>query len=64
MLEAMSDVTHKPQQHALGVKDQPEAERLEAAEFLVATRIQEDARRRIARAVQQKRQPTREQPAD
>jgi len=57
-------VTHEPQQHPLRVKEQPEDERLEAAEFLVATRIQEDARRRIARALQETRQPTREQPVD
>ena len=57
-------MTHEPQQHPLRVKEQPEDERLEAAEFLVATRIQEDARRRIARALQETRQPTREQPVD
>ena len=46
----------EPDQFGIRISWQSEAERLEAAEFLVATRIQEDTRRRTSRAVDEMRQ--------
>jgi hypothetical protein len=42
----------EPEQYGLRSTWQSEAVRIEAAEFLVATRIQEASRRRLARAVE------------
>ena len=42
----------EPEQYGLRSTWQSEAVRIEAAEFLVATRIQERSRRRLARAVE------------
>jgi hypothetical protein len=44
--EPSDDVTERP----TGAVQQSEQERLEAAEFLIATRVQEQVRRRVARA--------------
>jgi hypothetical protein len=55
------DVSHEelpyeePDQFGIRISWQSEAERLEAAEFLVATRIQEDTRRRTSREVDEMR---------
>jgi hypothetical protein len=46
----------EPDQFGIRITWQSEAERLEAAEFLVATRIQEDTRRRTSREVDEMRQ--------
>ena len=46
----------EPDQFGIRISWQSEAERLEAAEFLVATRIQEDTRRRTSREVDEMRQ--------
>jgi hypothetical protein len=45
----------EPDQFGIRISWQSEAERLEAAEFLVATRIQEDTRRRTSREVDEMR---------
>ena len=45
----------EPDQFGIRVTWQSEAERLEAAEFLVATRIQEDTRRRTSRELDELR---------
>jgi len=56
------DVSHEelpyeePDQFGIRISWQSEAERMEAAEFLVATRIQEDTRRRTSREVDEMRQ--------
>jgi hypothetical protein len=42
----------EPEEYGLRSTWQSEAVRIEAAEFLVATRIQETSRRRLARAVE------------
>jgi hypothetical protein len=42
--------TEEPEEFGLRVTWQSEDEQLEAAEFLVATRMQEQVRRRVARA--------------
>jgi hypothetical protein len=44
--EPSDDVPERP----TGAVQQSEQERLEAAEFLIATRVQEQVRRRVARA--------------
>ena len=56
------EVTHEevpyeePEQFGLRINWQSEAERMEAAEFMVATRIQEDTRRRTSRELDELRQ--------
>jgi len=46
----------EPEQYGVRSTWQSEAVRIEAAEFLVATRVQEDSRRRLARAVERLRE--------
>lgn len=43
------DAPEDPEEFGLRVNWQSEQERIEAAEFLIATRLQEDVRRRTAR---------------
>jgi hypothetical protein len=55
----------EPEQYGIRISWQSEAERLEAAEFLVATRIQEDTRRRTSRELDEMRHRVdAEQPSD
>jgi hypothetical protein len=47
---AAAERTDEPEEYGLRVVWQSEAVKIEAAEFLVATRVQEASRRRLARA--------------
>ena len=49
----------EPEEYGLRVNWQSEAVRIEAAEFLVATRVQESSRRRLARAMARMREQVR-----
>jgi hypothetical protein len=49
----------EPEEYGLRVNWQSEAVRIEAAEFLVATRVQESSRRRLARAMARMRDQVR-----
>jgi hypothetical protein len=49
----------EPDEYGLRVNWQSEAVRIEAAEFLLATRVQEDSRRRLARLVMRLREQVR-----
>lgn len=46
-----ADRAAEPQEYGVRVVWQSEAVKIEAAEFLVATRVQEASRRRLARAI-------------
>jgi hypothetical protein len=52
----------EPEEYGLRVNWQSEAVRIEAAEFLVATRVQESSRRRLARAMARMRDQVRTEP--
>ena len=57
-LEVVHDTApadEEPEQYGLRITWQTEAERLEAAEFLVATRVQQDAKERASRDLDQLR---------
>jgi hypothetical protein len=49
----------EPEEYGLRVNWQSEAVRIEAAEFLVATRVQEDSRRRLAGVISRLRDQRR-----
>ena len=49
----------EPEEYGLRVNWQSEAVRIEAAEFLVATRVQESSRRRLARVMARMREQAR-----
>jgi hypothetical protein len=49
----------EPEEYGLRVNWQSEAVRIEAAEFLVATRVQESSRRRLARVIARMRDQVR-----
>jgi hypothetical protein len=48
-------VDEEPEHYGLRITWQSEEERLEAAEFLVATRVQQDAKERASRDIEQLR---------
>jgi len=48
--EAVDEPVDEPREYGVRVVWQSEDQRLEAAEFLLATRVQEQVRRRVARA--------------
>jgi hypothetical protein len=48
-VQVVHDAPTDPEEFGLRINWQSEAERIEAAEFLLATRMQEDVRRRIAK---------------
>lgn len=52
----------EPEDYGLRVNWQSEAVRIEAAEFLVATRVQESSRRRLARVMDRMRNQRRADP--
>jgi hypothetical protein len=54
------DAPEDPEEFGLRVNWQSEAEQIEAAEFLIATRLQEDVRRRIAKQALTLRRQNRE----
>lgn len=56
---AGDDDTEEPAMYGVRTSWQSEAVRIEAAEFLVATRVQEDSRRRLARLVARLREQAR-----
>ncbi len=51
----------EPEEYGLRVNWQSEAVRIEAAEFLVATRVQEDSRRRLAGVISRLRDQRRKE---
>lgn len=53
-------VPESPEEFGLRVIWQSEDERMQAAEFMIATRMQEDVRRRVARAALDLREQNRE----
>lgn len=55
------DETGEPDMYGVRISWQSEAVRIEAAEFLVATRVQESSRRRLARLTQRLREQARAQ---
>lgn len=57
----VADTPDEREEFGLRVTWQSEDERIEAAEFMIATRMQEDARRRIAAAALAVRQHTRDE---
>jgi hypothetical protein len=56
----VADAPEVTEEFGLRVIWQSEAERIEAAEFLIATRLQEDVRRRVARVTLDLREQNRE----
>jgi hypothetical protein len=48
-VQLVPDAPEDPEEFGLRIIWQSQDERIEAAEFLIATRLQEDVRRRIAR---------------
>lgn len=55
------DMSGEPDMYGVRISWQSEAVRIEAAEFLVATRVQESSRRRLARLTQRLREQARAQ---
>jgi hypothetical protein len=56
----VQDVPADPEEFGLRINWQTEAEQIEAAEFLIATRLQEDVRRRVAKRTLTLRRQNRE----
>jgi len=54
------DAPEAPEEFGLRIVWQSEDERIEAAEFLIATRLQEDVRRRVAKVALTLREQNRE----
>jgi hypothetical protein len=56
----VQDAPEDPEEYGLRINWQSEAEQIEAAEFLIATRLQEDVRRRVAKRTLTLRKQNRE----
>jgi hypothetical protein len=59
-LRVVPDAPEVAEEYGLRVNWQSEDERIEAAEFLLATRMQEDVRRRVAKVTLTLREQNRE----
>jgi hypothetical protein len=59
-VQLVQDASADPEEFGLRINWQSEAERIEAAEFLLATRMQEDVRRRFAKVTLTLREQNRE----
>jgi hypothetical protein len=59
-IRLVPDAPEDPEEFGLRVIWQSEEERIEAAEFLIATRMQEDVRRRVLRVAVALREQNRE----
>ena len=59
-VQLVQDASADPEEFGLRINWQSEAEQIEAAEFLIATRMQEDVRRRVAKQTLALRRENRE----